>query len=131
MKKKFFEHAKIIYNETWNENVLVIFTNDIVQSHKIHIRPVNELDVPNINTHGLTVPMDVTKGVNYLVTIFFKINDLSEGIVAHESLHAITIILEHKTISYSKETEETYAYTLGWLTNKVYELHKVALKKRK
>ena len=44
------------------------------------------------------------------------------NMIAHESFHVIKNYLVEKGILLSDETEECYAYNLGWLVGKIHEL---------
>ena len=41
------------------------------------------------------------------------------GTIAHESLHAVWMILDTMGVEPSKQSEEVYAYVLEYLTNKI------------
>lgn len=44
------------------------------------------------------------------------------GTIAHECFHAVMTTLQLKGIKYSQKSEEAFAYTIGYLTDKVNEL---------
>jgi len=56
------------------------------------------------------------------IFVLFNEEEISPSIISHECLHATTFlyrdILECK---HNENTEEVYAYFLGWLVRKVYE----------
>lgn len=49
--------------------------------------------------------------------------------VSHECFHAVMKMLQIKGVVYCEESEETFAYLLGYLTGKVWELNKQYNKK--
>ncbi len=56
------------------------------------------------------------------ILIRFKDNIDNPGIVAHEAFHAIVYLFEKIGIEYAYESEEAYAYTLEYLTNKILKI---------
>lgn len=52
------------------------------------------------------------------------------GTVAHECLHAVSSVLKFMGIKMLEESEECYAYSLGYLTKKVMDMFNKHNKKR-
>lgn len=44
--------------------------------------------------------------------------------VAHEVLHAVSHFMKYKGLKFTSSSEEAYAYLVGYLTEKIYELGK-------
>ena len=59
---------------------------------------------------------DILPGVTYTLTVIMLYikKDISPGIIAHESLHAVNFITSHLRI----QDEETQAYLLDYIVNK-------------
>ena len=56
------------------------------------------------------------------ILIRFKDDIDNPGIVAHEAFHAIVFLFKKIGIEYAYESEEAYAYTLEYLTNKILKI---------
>jgi DNA primase len=56
------------------------------------------------------------------ILIRFKDNIDNIGIVAHEAFHAVVFLFKKIGIEYAYESEEAYAYTLEYLTNKILKI---------
>lgn len=49
--------------------------------------------------------------------------------VAHECFHAVMRVIQVKGVVYCEESEEVFAYVLGWLTKEVWKINKAYNKK--
>jgi len=56
------------------------------------------------------------------ILIRFKDDIDNIGIVAHEAFHAVVFLFKKIGIEYAYESEEAYAYTLEYLTNKILKI---------
>jgi DNA primase len=56
------------------------------------------------------------------ILIRFKDDIDNPGIVAHEAFHAVVFLFKKIGIEYAYESEEAYAYTLEYLTNKILKI---------
>jgi len=56
------------------------------------------------------------------ILIRFKDDIDNPGIVAHEAFHAIIFLFKKIGISFCYESEEAYAYALGYLTNQILNI---------
>ena len=56
------------------------------------------------------------------ILIRFKDDIDNIGIVAHEAFHAIVFLFEKIGIEFCYKSEEAYAYTLEYLTNKILKI---------
>jgi hypothetical protein len=52
---------------------------------------------------------------------FDPVDPIKLGYVAHEALHATSFMLNSKNIIFNDDTEEVYAYTLGYITSLFYK----------
>ena len=79
--------------------------------------------------HTLLMPVDFT------IVIWLQAMPASAlhlSVVAHEAFHATTFVMEHVGITLRDESDEAFAYYLGWLVrNLVMRLTKRAKPKRK
>lgn len=57
------------------------------------------------------------------------LEDSVENVASHEALHAATGILDFDGIPHTKDTEECYAYMIGWITECIMKSYKKWLKK--
>lgn len=51
-------------------------------------------------------------------------SDITHGVIAHEVSHAVFHILDERGLSHTSESDEAYAYLVGWITNLVYRVLK-------
>lgn len=61
-------------------------------------------------------------GIKYPFIVFNKESVTSHEVVAHEALHATAFILEDSGINFCEETEEAYAYLLGYIVGEIHKL---------
>jgi len=47
--------------------------------------------------------------------------EASSGTIAHEIFHVVDMIFRHINISLTKDSDEAYAYLIGYITDKYYE----------
>lgn len=45
----------------------------------------------------------------------------NEGLIAHEVFHAVCALMEHIGAKLNRDSEECYAYLIGYITRKIYE----------
>lgn len=65
--------------------------------------------------------VDKIEGEETAIYIFLhKLEDHS--VIAHEIVHAASYTFEHAGIKMDVENDEPFAYLVGWLTKKVYEV---------
>ena len=87
----------------------------------------------NDSFSGLTV--EVSNGICSEIVVWFneagsnfRIDDLNDvGTITHESLHAVSKVLNRRSVKMVCESEETIAYYHTWLTTKILK----RLEKRK
>lgn len=68
---------------------------------------------------GLTIAF---KNGGYYVFIDKKLKHIDLiNTIAHESFHLVEFIFMHKGIKLSRKSSESWAYLIGWFTEKIYE----------
>jgi len=72
---------------------------------------------------GMCLPLILTKedGSKY-ESIFLWLGDTSHNTIAHEVFHVTSEILRSRSTKLNNNTEETYAYLCGYITEKIYEI---------
>ena len=60
--------------------------------------------------------------------LVFTNSKINSEILAHESLHAVKAILESKSVPFNNDTEEVYAYLLGFIVTELSLILKDYLK---
>mgnify|MGYP001611911806 CR=1 FL=1 len=107
-----------IYDFTYRQNYYFIFAKTHKEYRDICKRQLKNNIQPkenetgggfNVFTHG----KDKTK-VCY-IWAFLKRN------IIHECMHAISYVLRHRGIPLNDDTEEAYAYSLGFLTEEIFD----------
>lgn len=58
------------------------------------------------------------------VILGFEKNKITQGLIAHECLHAVCYIMDYIRMPLSEESEEAYTYLLGYLVDEVNKLIK-------
>ena len=53
-----------------------------------------------------------------------KYKQLSHGTIAHECFHAVSFATNVAGIPHTSESEEAYAYLIGWMVDTVYDVAK-------
>jgi len=53
-----------------------------------------------------------------------SISNIDHRTIAHEVFHAVEFLMEHIGIKLTYETDEVYAYVIGYLTDEIYKLVK-------
>lgn len=51
-------------------------------------------------------------------------SNITHGTIAHECLHACSMLLDRRGMMHNGETEEAYAYLIDWMVDWVYKLFK-------
>ena len=95
------------------------FKNDV----KIALELKNTRDLKIFNDHfalgGTSTGRTVRLSNGHVVISFFSIN---HGIIAHEIFHAVTLFLDALGVKFSMDSNEAYAYTIGYLTDVIYQI---------
>lgn len=76
-----------------------------------HYRDVN-VNFNGTLVHGFGIQFN-------LVNKWAKVN---HGVIAHEVFHAASQLMRYRDTKHSVKTEETYAYIIQWMTDRVYEV---------
>ena len=84
----------------------------VTEIHKL----IDELDWNN--AHGYTM---IYKGNIFLMVKEFTGTAGCYDTLMHELIHTINMAADYIGISYSKDSEEWYAYLQGFLTKKIFE----------
>ena len=110
MTKKIFKNTIFIINlGVISEDIIVSISNSIPKA-------VTKAKLPKLDTafdyQGFSYEH---KGKYYI----FLLEDSSYGTIAHECLHIISYILYGKDIKFELENHEIFAYSVGYLVDKI------------
>ena len=113
--------------------VVIISNNPSDITKTIQTTDNSKIDVSDCEDfEGLTYSYGYKYKGKLCVCIYIHpsiITDSIENVASHEALHAATGILSFSDIQHAKDTEEVYAYTIGWITECVINSYKKWLKK--
>lgn len=104
----------------YEEHVIVNFHKNTDVLKKFFKKDIIEyIDEQGFTSKGLTIAFH--KGGFYVfIDKDLKHNDLINTI-AHESFHLVEFIFRHKGIKLSRKSSESWAYLIGWFTERIYE----------
>lgn len=114
--------------------VVVIISNNVKDIPKI----ITAADGSTIDTSdcedydGLTYSQGYRYKDKLCACIYIHpsiIEDSVENVAAHEALHAASGILDYSGVSLTRDTEEAYAYMIGWITECIMKSYNKWLKK--
>ena len=85
--------------------------------------PVDDLDglISAINPNNAGKYYAITATHSGDVYVFFNPNGMNKGTIAHEIFHATCYITKHIGLPLTAESEEAYAYLLGYITVEFYK----------
>lgn len=112
----------IIPVPTYNVKVQVFFLKDdkkILKKHNKLNKKINYNQENNFNAKAITYPRYTDKKGCNIVSILFDDKVINEGIIAHEAFHAATFILCPIDIKLSWESDEAFAYLIGYIVNEI------------
>lgn len=58
------------------------------------------------------------------ITPFMWLSEVTPGTVAHEAVHAASIVLQSRGIDIASSGEEPLAYMVEYITREIYRIHK-------
>jgi hypothetical protein len=99
--------------------VHVYFCDDVTKTMKRIAGKKTKLDIPASDVAAWVTTNYQSYPGEYWILLQ---KDCSVGDISHEALHVVIRILDEHDIKYTIESEETYAYFLGHLTDKIYNL---------
>lgn len=122
MKKSIFQE-NIVSVPLYPCKLGILICDDVYKINSILGTNYDEVKV------GLTTAHDLT----FYITLNPNHPDyfVSEGIIAHESLHAVNMLFERLGISYNNHNDEHAAYLLSWFVDTVTKYYKKSLTKKK
>lgn len=113
--------------------VVIISNNPSDITKTIQTTDGSKIDVSNYEDFdGLTYSYGYKYKDKLCVCIYIHpsiITDSIENVASHEALHAAAGILNYSDIQHTRDTEEVYAYTTGWITECIMSSYKKWLKK--
>lgn len=123
---------KIIPIDIYNFNLFFIVgdTKELKNSLDSHFEEKAEA-VYNLMTKGMTETLTGSTALIDNGQVILWLPDASrKGTVAHEIFHAVCFIMEKVGIGFSNESDEAYAYLIGYLTDKVNEILSISFEQK-
>lgn len=123
-----------VRDETMNATVTAFVGSEeeILNSFKCFMHPDEEDKLKERildgNTGAEFLLLEFDNSLCY--TVYFKKEHINDGVITHEFFHAVCRMLNDKGILFSEQTEEVYAYVLGFMVNKFKAEYNKSLKKR-
>lgn len=113
---------KILPINVYNSDIIICIDVNIKQLYKKfgHLFDNKEQFEQVFNFEVSTTARTIQAPSGFIIMIFKDLNNL--GTIAHESLHATSYILSYRGIYFSEETEEVYAYLLGYIVNEIKKI---------
>ena len=101
-----------------NYKLHIILTDDIKEAVKEYRLKIQHhfTDIDD-KFDGVHIPVQDSSLESYLFLVSTK-----PGVIAHEVFHAVTRILDLIGVSLVEESEETYAYLLGYIVDEVHTI---------
>lgn len=94
-----------IYGGEWT----IIFCKSLKKVEKKYgLEPTNDFDA-----------ICLTRDTDYITA--FEIDSITPGIIAHECVHLLNSIFISNGVELDRHNDETQAYLMGWLVNRVTE----------
>lgn len=120
--------ARKLNTSPYNIPMWVIFSDNFIESESNIDRLLQSVGISSITGDEgaacIYVPDNIGKGI----VLMFTTNP-SPGEIAHEIIHALTIILnDYAGIPLNEDTDEAYAYMGGELTNQIYKIIQIIWK---
>ena len=84
----------------------------------------NAVTCINVNNKGETV-INQEQGIFFIWMPSKPTTAEDIGFLAHEVFHAVAEIMRTIGVTFSENSEEIYAYTVGYLMHKILELFKI------
>lgn len=118
MKKMF----KTLPINVYNSDIIVCIDVNIKQLYRKfgHLFDNKEQFDEVFNFEVSTTARTIEAPSGFVIIIFKDLDNI--GIIAHECLHATSYILSNRGIYFSEETEEVYAYLLGYIVNEIKKI---------
>jgi hypothetical protein len=115
LKRKYlnFEFTDLVFNRYYD-----IYIGDKDICRKIINRKYPGDSSQLFNKDGVSAVFHFDGGSDISV---IWISFLEDDIIAHECLHATSSVLQEAGLKHTEETEEVYAYYLGFLVRKINE----------
>lgn len=107
-----------LYAAVWDTDIAVYCGGSLARANKLFRRRLKIADVeiedrPSII--GSNLRIDGIKPT----AIWFRDVKPSGSIVAHEAMHATIWVLAQSGVSLTPESEEAYAYMVGWIVREI------------
>jgi hypothetical protein len=105
----------------YGRKFVVILTNDKKQLKK----RVKDSGIHNIYAHSYLTEWDNMGRYVMVLNFDAKHNNITHGVIAHESIHITNFILDQVNVLADHDNDEAAAYLIGWVNN---EAHRVIYK---
>lgn len=107
----------VFYNEKDHNIIRILESLNIDKNEILHI-----INLPE-EVKGKTM---LTQNNYTIIRLNKNKKDILPGVIAHESLHAISMIMEQAGVNFNiKYSEEIYAYCLEYVVNKIHNNLKI------
>lgn len=102
----------VFYNEK-DENIIAILSNLGIDKFEIE----HLINLPN-EVKGKTM---ITQNNQTVIRLKSLTEDVLPGVIAHEALHAVSMIMEQMGVKFNPIfSEEIYTYSLEYVVNKIH-----------
>jgi hypothetical protein len=103
------------------DDIKIVFTTDYLSAVKKYAS-THVVDSTDDELAGCFVEDDA-------MTVIFKAEEVSDRLIAHEAVHIVSYVLGNRGTQLTDDTEETYAYTLEYIFDKIQGIWNNHLKK--